>query len=309
MFRRCVQSTSLLVLIALVASVTSQTAQAGKVLRFQFKEGQKFSSATNKTTEIKRNLLVQVIRIKESQGIEFLHTVEGIDSAGIATISQKISRLRLEMPGPLLTQIKFDSANKATQLGLLTPVQPLVQALMAAEFKVKMAPTGQVVDVELPANLFQQLQGMPGANLIQGMLNVDNFKQMLTQSVMVLPAKEVNKGDTWDNSFSFDTPQGKQKMGIEYTYIGEEQVAGKALDRINFVVELDFIKAANNGLTAAPIKIKKQDSKGVVYFDNYRGQVVRSNLVQTLQVEGTVNGTRITQVVNTKVDVVVTDVK
>ena len=69
------------------------------------------------------------------------------------------------------------------------------------------------------------------------------------------------------------------------------------------------IKAANSGLTAAPIKIKNQDSKGVVYFDSYRGQVVRSNLVQTLQVEGTVNGTRVTQVVKTKVDVVVTDVK
>ena len=171
-----------------------------------------------------------------------------------------------------LDELEIESVKKKPE-GLVAQIAPLFKTLTKAEFKVKMAPSGKLVEVEVPAEFFEKLKETPGGNLLEGMFNKDSFKQMLTQAATTFPTTPVDQGDTWTNSFALDGPLGKQNVETKYSYEGEETVDGKVLDKIGLVIKMNFGKLENPMLAGATVKIKKQDSKGAMYFDNTRGQM------------------------------------
>ena len=132
---------------------------------------------------------------------------------------------------------------------------------------------------------------------------------MLRQAATTFPTTQVKNGDTWTNSFSADNPLGKQLVETTYTYVGEETVEGKLLDRIDIVLKMSFGKVENEALPGAKIKIKKQNSRGSMYFDSSRGQMSKSHIDQDMEMEITVGENTITQILKMKVDVLIKDVK
>jgi len=308
MSKRFLQALSLMVTMAVVCA-TSQMVQAGKTLRYQFKQGEQFVYAMDQVMDMKMNIVGQDVEMKMNQKIEMLQKVEAVDSAGVASISQKITRIRMEMTGPPGTAMKYDSAEKKKPEGLVAQIAPLFKTLTKAEFKVKMAPSGKLVEVEVPAEFFEKLKETPGGNLLEGMFNKDSFKQMLTQAATTFPTTPVDQGDTWTNSFAIDNPLGKQNVETKYSYEGEETVDGKVLDKIGLVIKMNFGKLESPVLAGATVKIKKQDSKGAMYFDNTRGQMASSQIDQNMEMEITVGDNTISQILKMKINVTITDKK
>ena len=297
------------VLSAMLLVVSSPTAHAEKTLRYKFKQGDKLVSSMNQVMDIKMNVVGQNVEMKMDQQIEMSQVVKAVDSAGVADIVQKITRIRVEMNGPPGSSMKYDSADKKKPEGALAQIAPLFKTLTRAEFSVKMAPTGKLVDVQVPDQIFKELEAVPAAAMLQGMFKKESFTQMLRQAATIFPATQIKKGETWTNSFSVDNPLGKQKVETTYTYAGEETVAGTVLDRIDVVLKMSFGKIENPTLPGAEIKIKKQDSKGKMYFDNNRGQMSKSHLDQHLEMEITVGDNTITQVLKMKIDIDIKDAK
>ena len=196
MSRRFLQSLSFMFLTMAVVCATSQTAQAGKTLRYQFKQGEQFVYAMDQTMDMKMSIVGQDVEMQMNQKIEMLQKVAAVDSAGVASISQKITRIRMEMTGPPGTAMKYDSAEKKKPEGLVAQIAPLFKTLTNAEFNVKMAPSGKLVEVEVPTEFFEKLKETPGGNLLEGMFNKDSFKQMLTQAATTFPTTPVDQGDT-----------------------------------------------------------------------------------------------------------------
>ena len=309
MSKRFSQALSFIVLTMVVVCATSQTVQAGKTLRYQFKQGEQFVYAMDQTMDMKMSIVGQDVEMKMNQKIEMLQKVEAVDSAGVASISQRITRIRMEMTGPPGTAMRYDSAEKKKPEGLVAQIAPLFKTLTKAEFKVKMAPSGELLEVEVPTEFFEKLKETPGMNLLEGMFNKDSFKQMLTQAATTFPTTPVDQGDTWTNSFALDNPLGKQNVETKYSYEGEETVDGKVLDKIGLVIKMNFGKLENPVLAGATVKIKKQDSKGTMYFDNTRGQMASSQIDQNMEMEITVGDNTISQVLKMKINVTITDKK
>ena len=309
MCKRFLSCISLLTLVAMFLVACSQTVQADKILRYKFKQGDKLSYEMKQTMDIKMNVVGQIIDLKMNQTIEMLQDVKAVDSEGVASIVQKISRIQMEVKGPPGSEMKYDSKDNKKPEGLVAQIAPLFKTLTKAEFKVKMAPTGKLVDVQVPDEIFKELEKLPAAAMLQGMFKKESFTQMLRQAATTFPTTQVKKGDTWTNSFSADNPLGKQLVETTYTYAGEETVEGKLLDRIDIVLKMSFGKVENEALPGAKIKIKKQNSRGSMYFDSSRGQMSKSHIDQDMEMEITVGENTITQVLKMKVDVLIKDVK
>ena len=309
MSKRLLQSLSFMVLVMVAFCASSQTSQAAKSLRYKFKQGEQFVYAMDQAIDMKMNVVGQNVEMKMNQKIEMLQKVQAVDSAGVASITQKITRIRMEMNGPPGTAMKYDSAENKKPEGPIAQIAPLFKTLTKAEFKVKMAPTGKLVQVEVPTEFFDKLKETPGGNLLQGMFNEDSFKQMLMQAATTFPATPVEEGDTWTNSFALDNPLGKQNVETKYSYQGEETVDGNVLEKIGVVIKMNFGKLENPALAGATVKVKKQDSKGTMYFDNTRGQMVGTHIDQNMEMEISVGDNTINQLLKMKIDVKISESK
>jgi len=309
MFKRFLSSLSLMAFFIFAFCHMSQTSYAAKTLQYQFKQGEQLVYTMDQATDMKTNVVGQNVELKMSQSIEMLQKVEAIDSAGVASITQKITRIRMEMNGPPGTAMKFDSADNKKPEGLVAQIAPLFKTLTKAEFKAKMEPTGKLTDIEVPTEFFEKLKETPGGNMLQGMFNQDSFKQMLMQAATTFPVKPVDKGDTWTNSFAINNPLGKQNVETKYSYQGEEKVDDNVLDKIGVVINMNFGKIENPALAGAIVKIKKQNSKGTMYFDNTRGRMAKTHIDQDMEMEITVGDNTINQLLKMKVDVKISEAK
>ena len=299
MMRRYLQSMVLSVCAAMVFVASSTTVEAGKTLTYKFKAGDRFTYTMDQDIDMKMNVVGQEISIKMNQKIEMKQVIKAVSSDGVADITMKISRILMDMQGPPGASMKYDSASKKKPEGALAEVAPLFKALQLIEFKAKMAANGKYIDVQVPKEFFKKLSETPAGAALQGFFNEDSFKQMVSQGATVFPGS-VDKGDTWTNSFSQTNPLGKQVVETKYTYGGEETVSGKVLDKIDLTLKMNFGEVDNPALPGAKIKIKKQDAKGTMYFDNVRGQMARSVIDQNMEMEITIQDNIITQLMKIK---------
>ena len=297
-----------LIVAALTLIIAGNPVEAAKTLTYKFKKGDKFTYKMDQAIDMKMNVVGQDVNMKMNQKIEMKQTVLGVDSDGVAELSMKISRIVMDMQGPPGTSMKFDSASKKKPEGPLAEIGPLFKALQEVEFKARFAANGKYNDVQIPKDFFKKLGGTQAGALMQGFFNEDSFKQMVSQGATIFPPS-VDKGDTWTNTFDQANPLGKQVVETTYTYAGEETDSGKVLDRIDLVLKMNFGKIENPALAGAEIKVKKQDSKGSMFFDNVRGQMARTVIDQNMEMEITVGDNAITQLMKIKLNMTVTEDK
>jgi len=73
-------------------------------------------------------------------------------------------------------------------------------------------------------------------------------------------------------------PFGKLIVATTYQYLGEEIVNGKKLDRIKATTAVKAADALNN----SGLKLKSQESTGMIWFDNTRGSIDHSEFKQEM---------------------------
>jgi len=203
-------------------------------------------------------------------------------------VAQIIQRIRIRMSPNGTDVIEFDSGASDP------PRDPIVRSLAGVfgkivnqRFRVTMAPTGEIRDVEIPLGLLDTLKtaaaGTPAG------LDDESLKQMLAQTSVVLPDREVSTGDQWASQQELKLPFATLRMSPKMTYqgLGKDGIAA-----IEYVPSV-----ALEAKKGAPIKLSlgRSAGNGLVRFDVGRGRIVRMQLDLNMDMLTETRGRKVTQ--------------
>lgn len=277
----------LLIVTALVAGLGGTAANAQTTLTWKLKGGDKLNYTND--TDMKQAMTVMGMDIKTSmkQGMEMSWTVNAVQD-GKADMTQKIERFhqKMEMPGG--QGFAFDSKDGKKPEGPIGQiVGPLLEAMVGAEFTLKMDPQGETSDVKVSEKLMEAIKGNPLLAQMGSMFSEDGMKQMMQQSSVAFPKEAISKGKTWNKVVEVKAPFGVMKLDTTYTYQGPESRDNSKLEKIDTKSKVTIEPAAGAAVT---LKIKSADVKGTIYFDNTAGRIAELTQTQKMVMEITTSG-------------------
>ena len=212
------------------------------------------SSATNQTQSI------QVTNIT--------WTVKELSLDGLASIEQMVNRVQLEVKSTTGNFV-IDTNNPQPLTGLAESMAKGIRPLAGCRFIVKTKPSGEVAEVIIPKEVSEGLNELSTAGL----------REIAANGSLKFPNKTIDVGENWTAQYDLDMPPfGKLTVSTTYQYLGEEIVNGKKLDRIKATTA---VKAAE-GLSNSGLKLKSQESTGMIWFDNTRGIIDHSEFKQEM---------------------------
>lgn len=283
------------VMLCLVAVGTSGVAQAqskGKpvLLRLKFSEGQRFDYQV---------VLDTTMTIEGQQGqSSWTHTLEvswqvrSVDGNGIADASYLVHRLGTTVAPAGQAQMQADSANKNQGGPLAESMAPLFDVIIDKPVRMKIHPTGEISDVQLPHGMAEQLKKL-AVGAMAAAFSEDFLKQVIQASSPDFSPKPVSVGQTWTTTRETANPAyGKQTTKTTYKYEGLEKRGDRKLAKISPQVEIAF-QAKEGGNVSA--EIAKQNSSGAIYLDVEAGKLVESDIKSTMRLNVTFMGNKFTQ--------------
>jgi len=292
MIDRCVYT--LAALAALLLAADSATAQTS--LRWKFKAGETIKQRMTQDMEMSvAGLAAGSTKVKQIMTMSW--KVNEVTD-GVAEITQKISRIRMSMSGPMGVGFEFDSASEEEPQGLAASFAPALKAMTKASFSVKMNSKGEALKVEVPDEVLKELQRLgPAAS----MFSKEKMEQMVRESSPSFPETPVQKGESWKRSYEMKMPPiGKVVVVQDMEYQGPETVDGKPLEKIGVDVKMEFAGAGGGG---PEIELSEQDASGVIYFNNEEGHIHSSELKQNMTMKISVGAQQFEQQIKQSVKV------
>jgi hypothetical protein len=110
-------------------------------------------------------------------------------------------------------------------------------------------------------------------------VSADTLNQLLQQALVVLPEKEMSKGDTWKAERATTTPLGKLQQTTTYTLADITGEADQQTAKITQSGQLELAPANKK------LKLTAQSLDGMVRFALEPGRVVSAERTQRLKTE------------------------
>ena len=286
-------------LLTLLVSLTfAQNLAAQRKLTFQYQTGSENVLTVKTDTEIVMKYMGQDIRTAMQMETGISQYIDSVSTDGMATIIQKLTRLKMAVEGgPLGVKLAFDSTQAESNEASLSEI---LKPLVGAEFEIVVSRLGKVHDFKPPTELLATLAKQPGSQALGQVFTPDGFRQMASQGSLAFPDKALRVGDQWQDSITLAAAQfGETEVKLQYTYEGVVEVDGKQLDKIGIQMTTS-VKPPKNP-TGAQLKIREQSSQGTLYFDNQRGRLDHSSLKQQMTTEVIVGQNSIVQAITTNV--------
>jgi hypothetical protein len=277
-----------------VAVVCGQAvaARAQTTLRYKFKQGEKLNYVMEQNMVMKLNVGGKESAMDVKQVMDLTWHFVAVNSDGNAKLIQRMDRIRMSMNTPkgrveLDTNDKKEPDNQAARM-----MAPVFNALAGADITMTMSPRGEFSDVRVPAKVTDALRSSPAASQMAEMFTSEGLKRMVSQGCPVLPKGAVTKGASWAQPLDMKLPFGKMNMKVTYTYEGPTTQAGRPLEKIGLKVHMT-IEA--DPKAPGEIKLKGQNAKGTVLFDNVAGRVTETTMNQQMDTEVNADGVVIQQ--------------
>ncbi len=242
---------------------------AQKTLAWKFKKGGVTNVVIDQDTSMQLELgpgASNQTQTRQSTNITW--TVYDVASDGLATIEQKINRVQLDLKSAMGNFV-IDTSNDQKLTGIAEEMAKGIRPLANARFMVKTKLNGEVADVMIPEEVSKSLNELSTAGL----------REIASNGSLKFPGKPIDVGENWPSEFELDMPPfGKLVVSTTYQYLGEEAVGGRILDRIKATTAVKVKEpSANSGL-----KLKSQESGGLIWFDNTRGGIDHSEFSQDM---------------------------
>jgi hypothetical protein len=266
-------------------------------LKWKFEKDKTFYQKMDTTTEQTMTVNTNTVKQTQKQTFYFSWKVDKVDGDTVV-LTQTILGvvMDIDIGG---SKISYDStataANNAAAAGANNPLSEFFKQLVNKSFKVtlntkdlkvtKVEGRQEFLDALVKAN--QQMKP-----LLEQILSDKALIEMAEPTFAVLPTEPQPKGGTWSRKTSLDMgPIGKYDNEYKYTYEGKDETPKKE-DKIKVETTLKYTPptAEAAGVGGLPFKIKSADLKstnatGMVYFDEAKGRVDRSNLSLDLKGE------------------------
>jgi hypothetical protein len=253
------------------AFATTSDCFAQKTLAWRFKKDAVMNLLIEQDTSMKLEVEGGVSpvtnQLQTIQNTNITWTVRELTSDGVASIEQLINRVQLDFRSSA-GKFLIDTRDNTPLTGLAESMAKGIRPLAGSRFTVTVKPSGEISDVAIPEQLSQQLNELSTAGL----------KEIAANATLKFPTKPIGVGENWMSEFELDMqPFGKLIVSTTYQYLGEEQLAGRIFDRIKASTAVKVADPSNNGL-----KLKNQESSGMIWFDNTRGSIDHSEFKQEM---------------------------
>ena len=258
----------------LVAFGLSSSCWAQKTLTWKFKK----DAVTNLLVEQDTSMQLEISGAPPSpsnqtqtvQSTNITWTVKEVASDGIASIEQLVNRVQLDVKSASGNFV-IDTKNNQPLSGMAESMAKGIRPLANCRFIVKTKPSGEVAEVIIPKEVSEGLNELSAAGL----------REIAANSSLKFPNKTIDVGENWPAQYDLEMPPfGKLTVSTTYQYLGEEIVAGKKLDRIKATTAVKIAE----GLSNAGLKLKSQESGGMIWFDNTRGCIDHSEFKQEMSI-------------------------
>jgi hypothetical protein len=268
--------------VALQGSL-ERAAHAQKPMAWKLTKNRVLDVVLDQDTQMKLNGLPGTTQPSENRTIqrtEMAWKVIDQTTEGVSTVEQSISRVVFEMKSAN-DNFVIDTNDNKPLTGRAEFMAKELRPLAGAKFLVKSKSTGDVLDVTFPAS-------SPSTN---GLAET-GLREIAANSALKLPMTPVQVGETWQNQYELDMRIfGKLIVNTTYQYLGEEVING---------VKLDKIKAMTANRAADPtaksgLKLTKQESSGIIWFDSERGFIDHSEFQQEMSLDVVQAGQQIKQ--------------
>jgi hypothetical protein len=259
----------------------AQSALAGKTLRLKYKTGDVFKVEVKQEQKQKVSMAGQTQDIPVNLTMSMTWNVEAVNNDGSIEMTQSIDRVQMKMTIPLQGEVTFDSAAEGEPEGMAGMLANGIKPMIGVKFKQKMNDRGDVLEFSVPDEVKEKLGSSP---MVGQLLSEDTLKETFSKTAPVLPEQEIEKGFTWESTYSApeNAMLGVMSVTSKYTYDGEEQRDNKTLDK--FSVSTTIALKAAEGAPGA-VSLGDQSSSGTVYFDAEAGYFVDSSIGQKMVIK------------------------
>jgi hypothetical protein len=192
-----------------------------------------------------------------------------------AEITQQVQRLQVTLSSPDGPPLQFDSAADKRPTGAARQLEAALKPLLGEQFHVTMNARGEIVKVRAP----QRSAAPEAKDDGKGLVSTDTLNQLLKQPLVVLPEKEVSKGDHWKTETETTTALGKLQQTTTYTLADITGDGDDKLAKITQAGELQ-LEPANKKL-----KLTEHSLAGDVQFALAPGRLISTQRTQRLKTE------------------------
>lgn len=298
-----------LVAVAAVALLfaSDQSAQAQKVLRWKFEQGQTFQWKTSQNADI----TVTIKDMEQATTSSFTMTMgmfvkEVADSVASLEVSMDRFQMAMEVAGQ---KMEYDTDSDEVQEGIGEVFSRTFEPLMAMTYTIKMDDRGEIVDVIVPEESMKMLESMPGMQQFGKMFSKEAMQDMSSTGWLTLPEEGLSVGDSWDLESETDNPiLGKQIAAAHFTYEGPEEVDGKTLEKIVMDMDMEFDENIQNEL-GLKMKVEDMTLSGTFYFDAEAGRLDNSEIKQQMEADLEAGGQSMHQEMDGTVKTTITERK
>ena len=267
-FRSCLG----MAVVLLMAVLASPSCWAQKTLAWKFKKDGRTNVVVDQDTSMQLEMAGGIESTRNQtqtiQATNITWTVKELTPDGLASIEQKINRVQLDVKSSL-GNFSIDTNNNQPLNGLAEGMAKGIRPLGGARFVVKTKPSGEVTEVIVPKDVSDNLNDLSSAGL----------KEIAANGSLKFPTMPIGVGETWPSQYELDMPPfGKLIVSTTYQYLGEETISGRIFDRIKATTA---VKVADD-LGKSGLKLKSQESGGMIWFDNARGSIDHSEFTQQM---------------------------
>jgi hypothetical protein len=269
-----------LALLSLTLSVTSAS-PAGELLLWKLTPGDVLTYDVQNTMDATAVIGGKEAKSSLQQTMRMSWEVEARGADNTYVVGQVIQRIRVKMSPNGTDTIEFDSGAPEP------PRDPIVRSLAGAygkivnqKFRVTMAPTGEIRDVEIPPALLETLKTVAAGP--QASMDDETLKQTLGQTSVILPDREISSGDQWASQQELRYPFATVRMSPTMTYKGMNK---DGIAEIQYVPSVDLEPQKGSPMK---LSLKRAVGTGIVQFDAMRGRIARmqQDLTMDMLTEG-----------------------
>ena len=275
------------------------TAKDGE-LKWKFTKGQVTTAAMKQNVTMTMNVAGQNMETKTNSVNEMSLTVDSVDENGVASVSNVIKRMKVSSSSPMAGTFEYDSESDEEPEGQGAMIKEMLAPMIGQTITQKMAKTGKIYDVKIPAEVLEAIQANP---MMGQMFNEKTFEDLASKSTIEFPEKEIVIGTTWEVDAEVKMGPIVLETKTSYEYRGVADVDGTPYHVIKGKVSMSFPEGAVQG---AEIEVLSEDTNVVMLFDGNAGRMVKSTLDQNMEMEIVAGGQTIQQNVVQKMDITVT---
>ena len=269
-----IRSLNILTIAAFAFSCNTASAQDLLQWKFRSQETLKYNVVQNmKTTMAVGGNTVQNTTM--NQAMDMSWQIQGSAAGGETVMNQVVDRIRMKMEGGAGGTIEFDTQSKEIpQNPIIASMGETFQKIVGQPFKVTMAGSGKISNVDVPGALLDAIKQGSAGNA--SALDEKTLKQMMMQSAVMLPTQPVGPNSSWDSNQKVELPFGTMNIDSKMTFM-QKDAQGNAI--IDVVPSISVTPKEG-----APVKINLTSStgRGQVTFNIIQGRVSKSRLDLTL---------------------------